>query len=62
MILFQNPRALDDKAVADSVRSLDRRTKSVVVLTDDVRNVDRYGKLLEDLRRQPGPRDRDNRT
>ena len=49
VILFQNPRALDDKAVADSVRSLDRRTKNVVVLTDDVRNVDRYGKLLEDL-------------
>ena len=49
VILFQNPRALDDQAVADSVRSLDRRTKNVVVLTDDVRNVDRYGKLLEDL-------------
>jgi hypothetical protein len=49
VIFFQNPRALDDKAVADSVKSLDRRTKNVVVLTDDVRNVDRYGKLLENL-------------
>jgi len=49
VIFFQNPRALDDKAVADSVRSLDRRTKNVVVLRDDVRNVDRYGKLLENL-------------
>ena len=49
MILFQNPRALDDKAVADSVRSLDRKTKNVVVLSDDLRNVDNYGKLLEDL-------------
>jgi hypothetical protein len=49
VIFFQNPRALDDKAVADSVRSLDRTTKSLVVLTDDLRNVDRYGKLLENL-------------
>ena len=49
VILFQNPRALDDKAVADSVRSLDRKTKNVVVLSDDLRNVDNYGKLLENL-------------
>ena len=49
VIFFQNPRALDDKAVADSVRSLDRRTSKVVVLKDDVANVDRYGKLLENL-------------
>ncbi len=49
VIFFQNPRALDDKAVASSVKSLDRRTKNLVVLTDDVRNVDRYGKLLENL-------------
>jgi hypothetical protein len=49
VIFFQNPRALDDKAVADSVKSLDRRTKNVVVLKDDVGNVDRYGKLLENL-------------
>jgi hypothetical protein len=49
VIFFQNPRALDDKAVADSVRSLDRKTKNVVVLSDDLRNVDNYGKLLEDL-------------
>jgi hypothetical protein len=49
VILFKNPRALDDEAVADSVRSLDRRTNNVVVLSDDLRNVDRYGKLLENL-------------
>ena len=49
VILFQNPKGLDDKAVARSVRSLDRRTKSVVVLTDDVRNADRYGSMVEDL-------------
>jgi hypothetical protein len=49
VIFFQNPKGIDDKAVAKSVRSLDRRTKSVVVLTDDVRNADRYGSMVEDL-------------
>jgi hypothetical protein len=49
VIFFENPRALDDQAVADSVRSLDRKTKNVVVLSDDLRNVDNYGKLLENL-------------
>lgn len=49
VIFFQNPRALDDKAVADSVRSLDRNTKNLLVLTDDLRNVDRYGRLVENL-------------
>jgi hypothetical protein len=49
VIFFQNPRALDDKAVADSVRSLDRKTKHVVVLSDYLGNVDNYGKLLENL-------------
>ena len=55
VILFQNPRALDDQAVADSVRLLDRSTKKVVVLTDDVRNADRYGSLLEDLQVNQAP-------
>ena len=36
MIFFQNPKGLDDRAVEQSVRALDRRTKAVVVLTDDV--------------------------
>jgi hypothetical protein len=49
VIFFENPKGLDDKAVARSVNALDRRTKSVVVLTDDVRNADRYESLLEDL-------------
>ncbi len=49
VIFFQNPKGIDDKAVAKSVRSLDRRTKSVVVLTDDVRNADHYGSMVEDL-------------
>jgi hypothetical protein len=49
VILFQNPKGIDDRAVAKSVRVLDRRTKKVVVLTDDVRNADRYGSMVEDL-------------
>jgi hypothetical protein len=49
VIFFHSPRALDDKAVADSVRLLDRKTKNVVVLSDDVRNVENYEKLLENL-------------
>jgi hypothetical protein len=49
VIFFENHKGLDDRAVAGSVRSLDRRTKSLVVLTDDVRNVDRYGSMVEDL-------------
>jgi hypothetical protein len=55
VIFFKNPRALDDQAVADSVRSLDHLTKRVVVLSDDVRNADRYGTLLEDLRVTQAP-------
>jgi hypothetical protein len=49
VIFFENHKGLDDRAVEQSVRSLDRRTKSVVVLTDDVRNVDRYESMVEDL-------------
>ena len=49
VIFFENHKGLDDRAVEQSVRSLDRRTKSVVVLTDDVRNVDLYGAMVEDL-------------
>jgi hypothetical protein len=49
VIFFENPKANDDKAVAESVRSLDRRTKAVVVLSDHVANVDKYGSMVEDL-------------
>jgi hypothetical protein len=50
VILFKNPRAFDDRAVADAVRAVDRRTGSgVAVLSDYLENVDRYGTLLEDL-------------
>jgi len=55
VIFFENPRALDDQAVAQSVRSLDRRTKKVMVLADDVRNAEHYGSLLEDLQVSQAP-------
>lgn len=48
VIFFRNPRGLDDRAVARSVRSVDRRSKAVV-LTDHMDAVERYGKLVEDL-------------
>ena len=48
VILFRNARGLDDRAMAAVMRSVDRRTKAVV-LTDDVAAVERYGKLVEDL-------------
>jgi hypothetical protein len=49
VIFFRTPKGIDDRAVARSVRSLDRRRKAVVVLSDDVRNADRYGSMVEDL-------------
>jgi hypothetical protein len=49
VIFFRTPKGIDDRAVARSMRALDRRTKSVVVLSDDVRNADRYGSMVEDL-------------
>jgi hypothetical protein len=48
VILFRNSRGLDDRAMAAVMRSVDRRTKAVV-LTDDVAAVERYGKLVEDV-------------
>ena len=48
VILFRNPRGLDDRAMAPVLRSVDRRTQALV-LTDDVAAVERYGKLVEDL-------------
>ena len=48
VIVFGNARALDDRAMLPVIRSVDRRTKAVV-LTDDVAAVERYGKLVEDL-------------
>ena len=48
MILFRNPRGLDDKAMSPVLRDVNRRTQALV-LSDDVAAVDRYGKLVEDL-------------
>jgi hypothetical protein len=48
VILFRNPRGLDDRAMASVMRSVDQRTKALV-LTDDVGAVERYGKFVEDL-------------
>jgi thioredoxin-related protein len=48
VILFRNPRGLDDRAMSPVMRSVDSRTKALV-LTDHVDAVDRYGKLVEDL-------------
>jgi hypothetical protein len=48
VILFHSPRALDDRAMVSVIRNVNRRTK-VLVLTDQVDAVERYGKLVEDL-------------
>jgi hypothetical protein len=48
VIFFRNPKGLDDRLVARSVRELDR-SSNAVVLTDDVEAVESYGKLVEDL-------------
>lgn len=44
----EQARGLDDKATAEAVRAADRQTKALV-LSDDVRNTKRYGKLVEDV-------------
>jgi hypothetical protein len=48
-IFFASPRGLDERAVHAAVRTLDRETSDVVVLTDHVGNVDEYGSMVEDL-------------
>jgi thioredoxin-related protein len=48
VIFFRNPSGLDDRAVAGSVRAVER-SSNAVVLTDHVDAVERYGKLVEDL-------------
>jgi len=50
VVLFRNPRSLDDKATAESLEYLKSHTKKkLVVFTDDVENTKSYGKLLENL-------------
>jgi len=48
VILFENPRGLDDRLMGRVVRELDRRSQALV-LTDHVDAVDRYGKMVQDL-------------
>jgi hypothetical protein len=48
VILFRNPRGLDDRAMAAVMRTVDNRTQALV-LSDNVDAVERYGKLVEDL-------------
>jgi hypothetical protein len=48
VILFRNPRGVDDRAVTRSLRTVERKSKALV-LTDEVDAVERYGKLVEDL-------------
>lgn len=48
VILFSNPRGLDDRAMTSVMRAVDRRTQALV-LSDNVDAVERYGKLVEDL-------------
>jgi hypothetical protein len=49
VVFFRNPKALDDRATADSVSYLKAHTKKIVVFTDDVANTERYGRLVENL-------------
>jgi len=48
VIFFKNPRGLDDQAVADAVRALERNSPAVV-LTDHVDAVQRYGRVVQNL-------------
>ena len=48
VILFRNPRGLDDRAMAPVMQAVAQRT-GALVLTDHVDAVERYGKLVEDL-------------
>jgi len=49
VVFFKNPKALDDRATAESVRYVKSHTKKVLVFSDDVANTRRYGRLLENL-------------
>jgi hypothetical protein len=49
VIFFASPHGADDRAVGSAVRALDRETRDVVVLSDRVGNVDKYGSMVEDL-------------
>jgi hypothetical protein len=48
VILFHNPKGLDDREMRKVIRRLDARTRALV-LVDHVDAVDRYGSMVEDL-------------
>ena len=49
VVFFRNPKALDDRVTAQSVKYLDGHTKKLAVFADDVANTERYGRLVENL-------------
>ena len=49
VVFFKNPKGLDDKATAQSVKYLKGRSKKTAVFSDDVKNVRNYGRLVENL-------------
>jgi hypothetical protein len=48
VILFRNPRGLDDQATTVAVRALRDQTKARVFI-DDIRSVDRFGSIVKDV-------------
>ena len=48
VIFFRNPRGLDDQATTEAVRSLRDRTGAKVFI-DDIRSVDRFGAIVQDV-------------
>jgi hypothetical protein len=48
VILFRNPRGLDDQANTEAIRALRGQTKAKV-FTDDIRSVDRFGPIVEEV-------------
>ncbi len=48
VIFFQNPRGLDDQATSEAVHALRARTKAKVFV-DDIRSVDRFGSIVQDV-------------
>jgi thioredoxin-related protein len=49
VIFFRNPKGLDDKATAESVKYLESHTKRLAVYTDDVEHARSYGELLQNV-------------
>jgi hypothetical protein len=48
VILFRNPRGLDDQATTEAVQAVRRQTQARVFV-DDIRSVDRFGSIVQDV-------------